>query len=233
MCWVDKKSIDQMMKLKEEYNISQFIETGVFKGVNVRLHSFHWDKVISCDISDEYIAIAKDYTKDRDNIFIEKMSSPDFLKKFIKEYKGDNRDDIVFIFLDAHFYDPDLPPEEKWVVVNEIKALEGFDNCVICLHDFDCSGLGHCCYNGQPLGFPLVLPGLLKINSNFNFYVNTKDACDIHNEESILQVSELIVDEEVLDNIRYSNSCERLKYRGLLYCTPEPLDLKGFDIRRA
>ena len=54
MCWVDKKSISQMLKLQEEYNISQFVETGVFKGVNVRLHSFHWDKVMSCDISDEY-----------------------------------------------------------------------------------------------------------------------------------------------------------------------------------
>ena len=222
-----------MMKLKEEYNISQFVETGVFKGINIRLHSFHWDKVMSCDISDEYIKIAKDYTIDRDNVFIEKLSSPDFIRKFIKDYKKQDRDDYVFIFLDAHFYDPDLPPEEKWVVVNELKSMEGFDKAIICIHDFDCSGLGYCCYDGQPLGFPLVLPWLLKINPNFNFYVNNKENCDIHDEISIRCVSELITNKELLDNIRYANSCDRLKYRGLLYCTPNSIDIDNYDLRRA
>lgn len=233
MCWVDKNSIKQMLMLRDEYSISQFVETGVFKGVNVRLHSFHWNKVLSCDISDEYISIAKNYNKDRDNVFIEKMSSPDFLRQFIKTYRYHGRKDYVFIFLDAHFYDPDLPPEEKWVVVNELKALEGFDKCIICLHDFDCSGLGHCCYDGTPLGFPLVLPHLLKVNSNFYYYVNNKENCDVHDESSIYDVQELIINDEVIDNIRYSNSCDRLKYRGLLYCTPEPLDVNKFDLRRA
>ena len=101
MCWVDKKSVKNMFKLRDKYGINTFVETGVFKGVNVRLHSFHWDKILSCDISDEYISIAKDYTIDRDNIFIEKLSSPDFLRKFIKNYKEQGRDDYVFIFLDA------------------------------------------------------------------------------------------------------------------------------------
>ncbi len=233
MCWLDKKSLEQMLKLKDEYNISTFIETGVFRGVNIRYHSFHWEKVMSCDILDEYISIAKDYNKDRDNVSIEKMSSPNFLRKFIKKYNEQGRDDYVFLFLDAHFYDPALSPEEKWVVVNEIKALEGFNKAIICLHDFDCSGLGHCCYDDQPLGFPLVLADLSKVNPNFYYYVNNKENCEIHDEKSIYDVPELIVNEEVLDNIRYANSCDRLRYRGMLYCTPTPIDLDKFDIRRS
>jgi len=233
MSWLDKKSIEQMLKLRDLYNISTFVETGVFKGVNIRLHSFHWDTVMSCDIMDEYISISKEYTKDRHNVIIKKESSPDFLKGFINEYHKKNRDDIVFIFLDAHFYDPNLPPEEKWVVVNELKALQDFKNCVICLHDFDCSGLGHCCYDGQPLGFPLILEDLKNVNSDFYLYVNTKKQCDIHDEKTIYNASELIINKEVLDNVMYTNSCDRLTYRGILYCTPTKLNLDKFELRRA
>ena len=140
---------------------------------------------------------------------------------------------MIFFFLDAHFYDPDLPPDEKWVVVNELKALDGFKNCIICIHDFDCSGLGHCCYDGQPLGFPLVLKHLDKINDKFYMYVNYKESCDIYNEETIRTVPEIIVDDLVVDTVRNTNSCERLKYRGLLYCVPDELDLNVFQLRRA
>jgi len=233
MSWIDKNSIKQMLKLRDKYSISTFVETGVFKGVNIRLHSYHWDTVMSCDIVDEYIAIAEDYTKDRDNVIIRKQSSPLFLKDFIKEYNYQKRDDIIFIFLDAHFYDPDLPSDEKWVVINELKSLKEFKNCVICIHDFDCSGLGHCCYDGQPLGFPLVLDDLKKVNPNFNLYVNTKEYCEIHNDKTIYDIKELIINEEVLDNLKYTNSCNRLTYRGILYCTPTELDLDQFDLRRA
>ena len=81
MCWLDKSSIEQMLKIRDKYNISTFVETGVFKGVNARLHSFHWDEVLTCDIIDEYIAIAKDYMKDRSNVTIKKQSSPVFLRE--------------------------------------------------------------------------------------------------------------------------------------------------------
>lgn len=233
MCWLDKKSVNQMFKLRDKYNINTFVETGVFRGVNVRFHSFHWNKVLSCDISDEYLDISREYNKDRDNVVIKKQSSANFIKDFIKQYEEDGRTDIVFFFLDAHFYDPNLSAEDMWVVEHELKALEGFENCVICIHDFDCSGLGHCCYNGQPLGFPLVMKYLDRINDNFSLYVNKKEWCDIYDEETIREVSEIIVDDLVVDTVRNTNSCERLKYRGLLYCTPTELDIDKFDLKRA
>ena len=233
MCWVDKESVKQILKIRDKYNMSTFIETGTFRGINIRLYSFHFKEVFSCDICDDYLKVAKEYNKDRSNVILKKQSSCDFLKDFINRYREQKRNDIIFIFLDAHFYDPNLPLEEKWVVVNELKALKGFKNCVICIHDFDCSGLGHCCYDGQPLGFPLVLDGIKRINENFYLYVNKKEFCDIQNEKTIKESKEIIVNNLVIDSIKNTNSCNRLTYRGFLYCTPTKLDLKKFKLRRA
>jgi len=233
MSWNDKESISQILKLKNEYDICTFVETGTFKGVNVRLHSCHWKEVLSCDISEEYLSIARKYNSDKKNVVIEKKRSVDFIRDFIKKYNSDKREDIVFFFLDAHFYDKLLSPENKWVIVSELRALEGFENCVLCLHDFDCSGLGHLCYDGEHLGFPLIIDKLKKINPDFNMYVNSKDTCDIYDEETIYQRKEIIVNEDVLENVRLANSCDRLKYRGLLYCTPTPIDLSKYNLRRA
>ncbi len=86
----------------------------------------------------------------------------------------------------------------------------------------------------QPLPFPASpLAPILSSTALSHFYTNDRENCDIHDENSILEVSELIVDEEVLDNIKYSNSCDRLKYRGLLYCTPDSIDIDNYDLRRA
>lgn len=233
MCWLDKKSLKQMLTLRDLYEIEEFVETGTFRGVNVRYHSHHWTHVFSCDINDEYLAIAREYNKGRSNVTIEKQPSPVFISNFVDDYIKNMRKDIVFFFLDAHFYDPSLPIGDKWVVVNELKVLKGFANCVICIHDFDCSGLGHCCYDDQPLGFPLVLEYLNDVNRGFYYYVNNIGDCDIHDQESILGVEELDVNENVLDTVRNTNSCDRLKYRGILYCTPTELNLDNFELRRA
>jgi len=231
MSWHDKQSIEQILKLKDKYKMSTFVETGVFKGVNVRLHSFYWDVVRSCDISKEHISIAKEYVSDRDNVFIEKSNSADFLRNFVDKYNRDGRSDIVFIYLDAHFYNSIV--SERWVVLKELASLKGFKNCVIVMHDFDCCGLGHLCYDGEHFGFPLILDSIRAVNPDIHMYVNTKDMCEIYDEETILERKELIINENVLDNVRFTNSCDRLKYRGILYCTPTELDLEVFNLRKA
>ena len=231
MSWNDKQSIEQIFKLKELYGMQHLWETGTFKGVNVRLHSFHWREVHSCDISEEYLGIAKSYVSDRKNIGLWHMPSSDFLKRQVELYRGANCKGIIFIYLDAHFYTSIV--KDRWVILKELEALAGFDKCVICIHDFDCSDLGHLCYDGEHMGFPLLLDGLRKINPNFNFYINTKDTCDIYDDETINEREELIVNDVVLDNVRFANSCDRLKYRGILYCTPTELDLNVFNLRKA
>jgi len=233
MCWLDKTALKQMLTLRDLYGIKNFIETGVFKGINVMYHSYHWMNVFSCDINDEYLSIARKYNMGRDNVIIKKRSSPFFIEEYINNYESNRKSDIIFFFLDAHFYDNKLPKNDRWVIVNELKALKGFKNCVICIHDFDCSGLGHCCYDGRPLGFPLVLDQLKEINKDFYFYVNSRETCSIYTEKTIHSVKEIKVNENVLDMIRNTNSCDRLKYRGFLYCTPTELNLDNFKLRRA
>ncbi len=232
MCWLDKTSIETILQLRDKFQISTFVETGAFKGVNAKFHAQNFKEVLTCDISDEYIEAAEKRTEDCKNVKISKQSSPDFLRSFIERYNKENRKDIVFIYLDAHFYDPVLPPEEKWVVVNELKALIDFKNCIICVHDFDCEGLGHCCYNGQPLGWPLIKEHIIKVNPSFYFYTNTREFCNIYNEKTISDVLGITLDEETLSNIRYAHSNDEKTYRGILYCTPQELDLEKFKLKK-
>ncbi len=232
MSWTDKKSIEQILKLRDRFNISTFVETGTFKGINAKFHAQNFKEVLTCELIEEYFEIAKERLRPYRNVFIYKQSSPKFLKWFIQRYNQEGRRDVVFIFLDAHFYDPSLPPEEKWVVINELKALKGFKNCIICIHDFDCEGLGHCVYDGENLGWLVVKEDLMKVNSNFHFYTNTREFCEIYNEKTIANVPGITLDEDTLDNIKYAWTSEVKTYRGFLYATPEELDLSHFQLKK-
>jgi len=230
MSWTDKKSIEQILKIRDKFNISTFIETGTFKGINAKFHAQNFKNILTCELKDEYFKMAEERLKHYNNVHVYKQSSPEFLKWFIKAYNLEGRQDIVFIYLDAHFYDPTLPSDKKWVVVNELKALAGFKNCVICIHDFDCEGLGHCIYDGEHLGWSLVGKEIIKVNSNFYLYTNTKEFCEIYNKETIANVPGINLDEDVLDNIQYAWTSEAKTYRGILYAVPEKLDLNNFQL---
>jgi len=232
MSWTDKKIIEQMLKLRDKFNISTFIETGTFKGVNAKFQAQNFKEVLTCEIDPEYFKEAKKRLKPYKNVFIYQKSSPEFLRWFVQKYNNQGRKDIVLIYLDAHFYNPNLPPDQKWVVVNELKALKGFNNCVICIHDFDCEGLGHCIYDGEHLGWPLVKDDLIRVNPHFSFYTNTREFCEIYTEETIANVSGITLDEEIKDNLRYAWSSEFKAYRGILYATPEELDLTYFQLKK-
>lgn len=232
MSWTDKKSIEQILKLRDKFSISTFIETGAFKGINAKFQAQNFKEVLTCELIEEYFEIAKERLKPYKNVFIYKQSSPDFLKEFLQKYNQEDRKDIVFIYLDAHFYDPSLSPDEKWVVVNELKVLKGFKNCLICIHDFDCEGLGHCIYDGEHLGWAVVKEDLMKVNPDFYFYTNTREFCEIYNEKTIANVPGITLDEDTLDNIRYAWTSEIKTYRGFLYATPEELDLSHFQLKK-
>lgn len=229
MCWLDRLSIKQILELRDEFGISTFVETGVFKGVNVRLHANNFKIVLSCDIKDSYIKEAKEKTKAFKNVKIYKKSSNIFLRDFIRKYKKDQREDIVFIYLDAHFYDPNL--REKWVVRDELKALKGFKNCIICIHDFD-NNLGHCTYDGEPLGWNVVKDLLKEVNPDFKYYTNELATCDIIKEKDIPFVKGLVNDFDTRSNIRYAWTEPRLTYRGFLYCLPGEINLKHYDLKK-
>lgn len=227
MCWLDKKSIDTILEIRDKFNISTFVETGTYKGINAKFHARNFKEVLTCDISDEYLKIARERLRPYKNVQVFKKSSPAFLKQFIKRYNRDKRNDIVLIFLDAHFYDPLLPLNEKWVIVNELKVLKHFKNCVIVIHDFDCEGWGHCVYDGEALGYSLIRKYL---NPDFHLYTNT--ICAIYDKDTIADVPGIDLDEDTLDNIKYAWSEKRLTCRGILYCLPQPLNIHGLRLKK-
>ena len=232
MSWTDLFAPKQILQMRDDFNINMFVETGTFRGVNTRFHADNFKHIASCEISKEYYDIARENTKDLSNVYLFRIDSVEFLSQFILLYEAIRRDDIVFIYLDAHFYDPNLPSEEQWVVVNELKALKGFTKCVICIHDFDCQGLGHLVYDGEHLNFDLVGPYLKEINPDFFYYTNTREWGGSVTEEMLSSIPGLIVDDSTVDNIRYANSSDIKKYRGILYCTPKELDLSKYNLVR-
>ena len=230
MCWHDRTAAETIHKLAYDFNIRTFVETGTFKGVNAKYQSKNFGRVMSCEINPEYFKIAEKRTVDCPNVYLFNQSSPEFLMCFKLLQLQIIGTSIVFIYLDAHFYDPNLPPEDRWVVLKELEALKEFRQCFVCIHDFDCSGLGHLTYDGQPLNFDLVVEKLTKVNPNFYYYCNTREHCEIHTEASIIGVPGMEADEDTIDNIQYSHTDDRRKYRGMLYCSPVELDLSRYEL---
>src|ERR1035437_2664516 len=114
MSWTDKKAIEQILKLRDLYSIKTFIETGTFKGDNIKLHANNFNKVITCEISEEYYLEAKEKLKLYKNVECVLRSSFDLLQQ-IKNFS-----EMSLVYLDAHFYDKSLPKEDRWVVVKEL-----------------------------------------------------------------------------------------------------------------
>lgn len=229
--WLDAGSVKTTLKLRDTFTISTFIETGCFRGINVKFWSYYFPLVIGIEKSPEYAQITAMRVASRTNVQIIHQSSPDYLNWYADLYriwaKKMNLPPVALFYLDAHFYDPTVPPEKMWVVKEELQALRDFPNCIILIHDFDCNNLGHLTYDGQPLNMELVREDLLAINPDFHFYGNTREGCEIHTAESIIGVEGLELDEDTLETIKYHKT-PRLKYRGILYATPKPLDLFQF-----
>lgn len=227
--WFDKIAVEQTLKLRDKFQIKTYLETGTFRGLNIKFWSYYFDEVFGCELNEEYYKISIDRIRDRKNIRLYNVSSEIFLSLFVKEYKKQSREDIIFIYLDAHFYNPDLRKKKRFVVLDELSALRDFKNCIICIHDFDCEGLGHICYDGYHLNFELIKNKLKEINI-FLYYTNTKQFSAVHSKASISNVVGLDTDEDTLETIDYHNS-DRLKYRGILYCVPSELNLKEFKLK--
>jgi len=215
MSWTDKQSIRVINYLKGKFNVKTFIETGTHVGVNAQLHSQNFKKVLTCEKIKEYFDKAKDRCKEEKNVFIYKQDSVEFLKKFREE-------PMPIFYLDAHFYEKgmkDKTNEEKFVVIRELKALKGKEDCIIIIHDFD-NNLGHITYDGQPLDLELIKKDLMAVNPNLKLYTNELSSCDIKRLEEAEDWEEFI-------NLRYTWSKPEKTYRGILYAVPKEINIKG------
>ena len=229
MSWTDKKAIETIKKLRDRFNVKILVETGTFRGVNTEVHANNFEQILTFEAVSEYYYEAKHRLKMYENVTVMLEDSAHGLERIKQTLQ---HGPIPFFYLDAHFYDPKLPLEKRWVVVNELKALEGFGPCVIAIHDFKCNGLGHLIYDGQPLDFEFIEPYISKVNPNFHYYFNNKNGCDILTQERIVanEIPNLRCDEYVADNIKYAWSNPSKTYRGILYAVPETLDLTQFEL---
>lgn len=228
MWWLDRNAIEIGEKLRDTLNIKEYVESGTFRGINLKFWAYRFDRVIGIEIDQERFWQTGRRLNRQINAEIICKDSSQYLGEYVDNYYRDGRIDTVLIYLDAHFYTPGekKTQEDRWVVLRELKALEGFKNCVLVIHDFNCGGGLHgLVYDGEPLNFELVKSCLAQINSDFFYYVNLREHCNPHTEESIIGVKGIDPDYDTLETIRYHHS-DKLKYRGILYCVPRPIDLK-------
>jgi hypothetical protein len=224
--WTDKKAIETILKLRDKFKVKTFVETGTFKGINARLFSRFFQEVKTCEIDKKLALKAKDSLRDLDNVTVTWCKSEDFLKRFVEDYDIKERDDIVIFYLDAHFYDSKLPKKERFVILRELKALYGFKNCIIIIHDFD-NNLGHIVYDNIPLNMELIKFDLKNINGNFKFYTNDLLTCDIVKSPREIGMPDSF---DIKDALWYVWSNPIKTYRGILYSVPSELN-KDFEIK--
>jgi len=232
MSWLDIKSLTQMKKLRDMFNVKTFIETGTWKGNGAQAQSANFETVLTIEVVPEYYWKAKKYLYRYPNVFPILGNSPDVLRKLKPSLKNTG---TTMFFLDAHFYDASLPQEDRWVLLKELRAMKGWYDSIITIHDFNCNGLGGLCYDGQPLNFDFVRDSLLSVNPSFHFYFNELSGTDILTREKVLagKVPPLVLDEEVsetLDFVWSKPETHHRSSRGILYAVPAPLDLTQFEL---
>ena len=230
MSWTDRIATEQILKLRDEFKIKSVVSTGTFIGADVEMFAQNFDEVYTMDIEDKYLDIAQARLLGYDNITFGWMNSWEFIQLFIESYQIMGDSDTIMFFLDAHFYDPTLAQQDRWVAVKELQALRGFKNCVIVIHDFDCGGLGHLIYDGEHFGWNVIGKYITKVNPGFHYYCNTREWCDIYSEANIWS-SPYIIDEHLLDGIRFTNSSDVKRYRGILYAVPKKLDTTKYRLK--
>mgnify|MGYP001562927787 CR=1 FL=1 len=215
--WTDKTARKTIIKLQQDFSIQTVIETGTYKGANAEWLRSVFPFVYTVEINLDYCKIAEDRLihSGFTNWQIVHDDSPSFLSQMVKN------NGFYFFYLDAHFYDPSR--KQKWVVIDELKALEGFGDCIIAIHDFDNGVFDHLIYDGEHLGWNVVHEHIRNVNPNFFYYTNTE--CDIYTEETI---EGLTVDETILDNLRRYKGKDK---RGILYAVPRELDLSKYKLR--
>jgi len=234
MGWTDKSCIKTIKQLKNDFGIGYVVETGTFRGQGARVFSTIFDRVITCDTNREYFGnFMGSYANSYQNVAMFNIDSAIYLKTFMEFYRRTGRNDIVLFYLDAHFYDPNLPVEDRFVIIRELQSLKDFKNCIIIIHDFDNKELGHLTYDGIPLDTNLIGKYLQEVNPDFKYYTNTKEFCDILTVKDLEDgnMPPLTDSEENKETLSYVWSSDEKTYRGILYCIPSQIDLSKYALR--
>lgn len=235
MSWTDKRAMSTIRDLQKEFLVDWFIETGTFRGINLAAHAPFFEGVLGIESDPSMVDISKYATRRYLNVGIANESSPEALRRIRLERDAKDTE-IPLFYLDAHFYDPALPQDKRFVVKQELEALEGYGDCVIVIHDFQTGDpeLGHITYDGVPLGWNVVGDALRKVNPNFYYYCNSRQHSDIVTAEDVRKHTTpypIEANAGVFEALDFVWSSPLKTYRGLLYCTPRPLDLTKYALK--
>lgn len=124
----DDQILKDVLMYKERFDYPVFVETGTYGGETSRIVSHYFDKVYTCDISDEMQQSRDDKFSGKDNIHFVLADTRDALPNFFNEIG----DDKFFLFLDAHW-------GGEFPVLDELQIVADFGyKPFIFIHDFDC-----------------------------------------------------------------------------------------------
>ena len=121
--FIDPNFVRVVKKLRADFNLRNFVETGTYDGETALVMSMLFDKVFTCDVKDwkrqpdMYFA---------DNLIYETKNSPDFLRAHLPEIRTNS-----MFFLDAHW-------GAYWPLRDEMSII--FSQCekpVVVIDDFD------------------------------------------------------------------------------------------------
>ena len=57
MSWTDKIIIEEILKLRDEFDVNTAIETGTLIGANTELYAHYFKEVLSVDIDEGYLSL--------------------------------------------------------------------------------------------------------------------------------------------------------------------------------
>ena len=124
----DDQILKDVLVYKQKFDYPIFIETGTYGGTTSKIVSKYFEKVYTCDVSEDETQAREDNFKDATNINFMLADSRDALPEFLREIGNDK----FFLFLDAHWHG-------YFPVLEELQIIADFGyKPFIFIHDFDC-----------------------------------------------------------------------------------------------
>ena len=170
----DPLLLEELLKIKQKYNYSIFIETGTEMGNTVRTLVDHFDIIYSCEIDDKYYTSHTDL-ETNPKVKLYKGDSSIVLKDMLNEMINSH----FYLYLDAHW--------GVWPLKNELKLLkESKLTPILIIHDFDCNTTGLLYdiydYNGveTKLDWDFIKEDIISIygENGYDYHYNTKSVID-------------------------------------------------------
>lgn len=154
---IDPNFIRIIKKLKDDFHLRHFVETGTYRGDTSFFFSLIFERVFTCDAIDHP---RKPEFYLRENVIYETKSSPAFLQDHLDEIKTDS-----LFFLDAHWM-------SYWPLRDELAIVFGkCRNPVVIVDDFDAgNGLGFDSWDGRQLNYEYIADA---VPPDYKFCLNT------------------------------------------------------------